>query len=142
MSGLNKFLGRKEKHAKASQRENVMSPPVPCMLPTPTSSSNSSLHTLSAVSALVFPSHRHSSSSSSLSSLSLAFPHAKPKGSPRLQASGSLVESSTANTSDYYLLQPRQTSGHLHDVFIEQEERLPEKNEEEKVREQYYLVSV
>lgn len=132
MSGIHRFLSRRDKrHHKDPHHEKVMSPSMPPPpLPTAHSSSTSSLRTFSGT--LFLPLQRHSSSSS-VSSLSLAFPPPRPKASPRLQATEATVQSSTANTSDCYLLQPRQTAGHLHGLFTNHEEQVREKDEEKKV---------
>ena len=110
-----------------------MSPPMPISLTTTLSSSASSFRIFSAVST-PFPSIYHHSSSSSLSSLSLAFPNLKAKTSPRLQAVGGTVHSSTANASDCCLLQPRQTEGYLNGLFIDYEGRVSAKIDDKSVR--------
>ncbi|MCJ1351089.1 MAG: hypothetical protein MMC33_001071 [Icmadophila ericetorum] len=149
MSGINRLLSRRDRHRKdpkdpketketrqeKGSGEKVMSSSIlPLQPPPPTvSSSSSSLRTFSGVSTVFSPPFRQSSSSS-LSSLSLAFAHPKPKGSPRSEATQPTVHSSTANTSDFYLLQPRQTAGHLHGLFTDFEEKIPEKDEEVKIK--------
>lgn len=136
MSGINRFLSRRDKkpkEPKGAQQEKVMSPPLPFILSTPVSSSASSSRTSSAVST-PFPSVYHHSSSSSLSSLSLAFLKVKAKTSPRLQAVGGTVHASTANASGCYLLQPRQTEGYLNGLFIDYEERVSGKVDDKSVR--------
>ena len=132
MSGINRFLSHREKNPrdkdKRNRQEKVISP-----LVTPHSSSNSSLHTFSGVPTLTSPYQRCSLNSSS-SSLSVAFQKLSPKGYPCLQSTAGTVQASTANTYDFYLLQPRQTAGHLHGLFSEHEELVPEKDQEKKVR--------
>ena len=44
------------------------------------------------------------------------------------------MHSSTANSSEHLLLQPKQTAGHLQGTLPDHEETLPKKNEEKKVR--------
>lgn len=111
----------------------VMSPPMPSDLPTPVSSSASSFRTSSRV-FTPFPNIYQHTSSSSLSSLSLAFPNLKAKTSPRLQAAGGTVYSSTANARGSYLLQPRR-EGRISGLFFASEEKkAPEKKDDEAVR--------
>ena len=153
MSGINRFLSRRDKHHRWShnkdsnpqevQEEKVMLPPMPSSIPEPSSSSASSSRTVSGISTPLpystastsFSSSTSSSSSSSSSpfSLSLAFSNPKTKRSPRLQATEIQVQSSTANTADHCVLQPRTTSGHLHGLFSDFEETAPEKDAEQKV---------
>ncbi|MCJ1306943.1 hypothetical protein MMC25_000587 [Agyrium rufum] len=59
------------------------------------------------------------------------------KASPRLFAVdvNGIVNASTANTSDFYILQPRQTGGHLFGLFGDHEERAPVKDEDKKIKE-------
>ena len=132
MSGINRFLSRRDKHNKHGHQEKVMSPPMSSEQPTLGSSSRSSFRTSSGPSTASSISHKYSSSSSSLLSLSLAFSNVPGKRSPRLQAVQGIVHSSTAHTNDYCLLQPKQTSGYLHGLFNESEDTVPEKPDEAK----------
>jgi hypothetical protein len=144
MSGINRFLSRRDKHHRwshhkdaqqdESQQEKVMQPAFPSAVPTPASSSTSSPPTVSGTSTPLTYTTARSSSSTSVFSLSLAFPNPKTKRSPRLQAVKSLVQSTTANTYDHCVLQPKITSGHLHGLFTDFEESVPEKDGEQKVR--------
>ncbi|KAI4273849.1 MAG: hypothetical protein L6R35_006377 [Caloplaca aegaea] len=56
------------------------------------------------------------------------------KRSPRLQASWGTIESSTANSGDDWLLQPKQTAGFLHGSLPDDESQPMEKDDEKKVR--------
>ena len=142
MSGINRFLSRRDKHHRWShnkdsnphevQQEKVMLPKMPSSIPIPSSSSASSSRTVSGISTPL-PYSTASTSSSSPFSLSLAFSITKIKRSPRLQATEILVQSSTANTADHCVLQPRATSGHLHGLFSDFEENVSEKDVEQKV---------
>ena len=149
MSGINRFLSRRDKHHRWSQnkdsnpqevqQEKVMLPKMPSSIPIHSSSSVSSSRTVSGIStplpySLASTSSSSTSSSSSPFFLSLAFSKPKTKRSPRLQATDILVQSSTANTADHCVLQPRATSGHLHGLFSDFEETAPEKDAEQKVR--------
>lgn len=126
MSTFNKLRNRKEKSG-ISTIKNVMSPPAEPFLSSPSES------TSSASSSLGFPgsydARRSHTRSSSLSSLSIAFPAANAKRSPRLQATKGTIESSTANSCDNRLLQPKQTSGFLNGSFPEEERRVSEEEE-------------
>lgn len=83
----------------------------------------------------IVASRRRHSSSSSIYSLSLAFPElADGKRSPDLQATEALVHASTANSLDRYILQPGQSSGHLHGLFTADKKNILDKDEKEKVR--------
>ena len=74
------------------------------------------------------------SSTSSLNLLSSALPSPAPKSSPRLSATESEVQASTANAFEDLLLQPRETSGSFHGVSTDHEKTVPKKDEEKKVR--------
>ncbi|KAL8828265.1 MAG: hypothetical protein Q9191_002686 [Dirinaria sp. TL-2023a] len=76
--------------------------------------------------------HARNSSTSSLNLLSSAFPPPATKRSPRLSATQSEIQASTANAYEDLLLQPRQTSGPLHDAFTDHERDVPKKDEEQK----------
>ena len=154
MSGINRFLSRRDKHHRWShnkdsnlpevQQEKVMLPKKPSSIPIPSSSSASSSRAVSGTSTPLpystasTSAFSSSSSSSSPFSLSLAFSISKIKRSPRLQATEILVQSSTANTADHCVLQPRATSGHLHGLFNDFEETTPEKDAEQKVHGQIW----
>lgn len=58
----------------------------------------------------------------------------KSKTSSRLQAVGGTVHTSTANTCDLYLLQPRQTEGYLNGLFIDYGDKVRDKSDEKSVR--------
>ncbi|MCJ1478585.1 hypothetical protein MMC13_007266 [Lambiella insularis] len=136
MSGINRFLSRREKHRKGTpQAQEKVKSPMPSTLPTPSSSSASSSYNYSGASTPHSFTHKRSfSSSCSLSSLSIAFPYPRGKGSPRLQPIGGLVQSTTANAGDGCLLQPRQTEGHLNGLFSDFEENIAEKDEEKTIK--------
>ena len=144
MSGINRFLSRRDKHHRWSHhkdsqqdenhQEKVMQSAFPSPIPTPASASTSSSRAVSGTSTPLTYTTARSTSSSSVFSLSLAFPNPKTKRSPRLQAVESLVQSTTANTYDHCVLQPRITSGHLHGLFNDLEETVPEKDADQKVR--------
>ncbi|KAL9046410.1 MAG: hypothetical protein Q9206_007088 [Seirophora lacunosa] len=109
-----------------------MSTPAPS---TPSSPSDSSSSTSSAPSiSWSLAASRGGTRSSSISSLSNAFPASTAKRSPRLQASWGTIESSTANSGDDWLLQPKQTSGFLHGSLPDDESQPVEKDDEKKVR--------
>ena len=140
MSGINKFLSRREKHRRRPQPEIIekVMPPLmrsmPSAIPTPTSSSASSFHTHSGTSTHPCSSHKHSfSSSCSLSSLSVAFPNSRSKGSPRLHPLDGVVHSTTANACGRLLLQPQQTAGHLFGLFSDFEDHVGEQDDQDTV---------
>ncbi|KAL8956201.1 MAG: hypothetical protein Q9193_006208, partial [Seirophora villosa] len=110
--------------------KKVMSTPAPS---TPSSPSDSSSSTFSAPSiSWSLAASRGDTRSSSISSLSNAFPASTAKRSPRLQASWGTIESSTANSGDDWLLQPKQTSGFLHGSLPDDESQPVEKDDEKK----------
>lgn len=130
MSGLNRLLSRRDKHAHGVDRhKKVMSLPIP----TPSSASDTSSLVSTGTFAGSSSSLRGQNSSSSLSSLSLAFTTQIPKRSPSLQAAEGTIHSSTANTYEHLLLQPKQTAGLLHGLFPEEESKPPVKDDEKKV---------
>ena len=140
MSGINKFLSRREKHRKRPQlepTEKVIPPLVlsmPSAIPTPTFASASSFNTHSRTITNLCSSHKHSlSSSCSLLSLSVAFPNSRSKGSPRLQPLDGVVHSTTANACGRLLLQPQQTAGHLFGLFSDFEDQVGEKDDQDTV---------
>ncbi len=129
MSGINRFLSRREKRSSGSQHKKVISPP---SLPQPLYEGQSSASSSSGHSAPF--SCYHFSSSSSLSSLSIAFPdHKGSKSSPHLQATRCLVVASTANWKVDFLLQPLLVSGNLYGLFVAEGKKKPDKDEEKKV---------
>ncbi|MCJ1386864.1 hypothetical protein MMC17_009992 [Xylographa soralifera] len=141
MSGINKFLSRREKHRKNPQPERIEKvippsmPSMPSAVSTPPSSSASSLHTHSGTSTNPCSSHKHSfSSSCSLSSLSVAFPNPRSKGSPRLQPLRGVVHSTTANACGRLLLQPQQIPGHLYGLFSDFEDHVGEKDDQDTIK--------
>lgn len=77
--------------------------------------------------------HQRKASESSLRSLSSAFPMTPLKGSPKLAATESEVQATTANSCGDLLLQPKQTSGLLHGVFTDHEKDVSKKDDETKV---------
>ncbi|KAL8951500.1 MAG: hypothetical protein Q9222_002527 [Ikaeria aurantiellina] len=104
-------MSRKEKSGTGTVKK-VMSSPVQ---PSPSSPSDSTSSAYSSPEASWFFNTRTSHTrSSSISSLSNAFSTASSKRSPRLQVTPATIESSTANSYDDWLLQPKQTSGFLH----------------------------
>ncbi|KAL8926757.1 MAG: hypothetical protein Q9208_002831 [Pyrenodesmia sp. 3 TL-2023] len=128
MSTFQRLMSRKDKHGTLKK---VMSTPAQSSLssrPESTSSASSSGDAWSSAA-----SRRHTRSSS-LSSLSNAFPITISKRSPRLQATNGTIESSTANSRDDWLLQPKQTSGFLHGSFPDEEPQTLEKDDEKKVK--------
>ena len=140
MSGINRFLTRREKHRKHPQLESIekvilpLLPSMPSIVPTPTSSSASSFLTHSGTSTNPRSSHKHSfSSSCSLSSLSIAFPNPRSKGSPRLHPRDGVVHSTTANACGRLLLQPQQTAGHLFGLFSDFEDYGGEQDDQDTV---------
>ncbi|MCJ1434087.1 hypothetical protein MMC27_003453 [Xylographa pallens] len=112
MSGINKFLSRREKHRKHPQPETLekVIPPLvlsmPPAIPTPASSSASSF----------------------------SFPNSRSKGSPRLQPLDGLVHSTTANACGRLLLQPQQTAGHLFGLFSDFEDHVGEKDDQDTIK--------
>ena len=120
MSSFNKLMSRKEKGSNSTVK-NVMSQPAEPILSSPCDSASSFSSSL-ALSGFYrgFDEHRRSSS---LSSLSSAFPAADTKRSPRLQASTGTIESSTANSCDLLLLQPKHVSGSLDGSISGDEDR-------------------
>ena len=69
-------------------------------------------------------------SQSSLRSLSSAFLVTASKRSPRLAATASEIQATTADSYEGFLLQPKQTSGFLHGVFTDHEKVGPRNSEE------------
>ncbi|MCJ1400002.1 hypothetical protein MMC11_003205 [Xylographa trunciseda] len=140
MSGINRFLSRREKHRKQHQPEKIEKvnpPPAPSMpssIPTPTSSSASSFHTNSGTSNPCSSHKRSFSPSCSLLSLSIAFTNPRTKGSPRLQPLGGVVQSTTANSCGRRLLQPQQTASHLQSLFFDFEDHVGEKDDETTIK--------
>ncbi|KAI9818484.1 MAG: hypothetical protein M1827_000543 [Pycnora praestabilis] len=134
MSGINRFLSRREKHTSGShQKQKVKSPLLPAFSPSSFEDHSSS----SSVSGAKTPSSsfRYNHPSSSLSSLCLAFPDPKiGKGSPYSQATEGLVHATTADWYDDFLLQPRLISGDLQGLFTLDEKKKPEKDEEKKIK--------
>ncbi|KAI9791980.1 MAG: hypothetical protein M1816_003249 [Peltula sp. TS41687] len=138
MSGINRFLSRREKRASGSQQKKVK-------LPTPSSSSSSS----SSSSQPSMPTTKSSlpssplsgtstsdsfHSSSSLCSLSLAFQTPLGKCCPRSRITQDYVQSTTAN-SDGMVLQPRMiSSDDPYGVFTLEESTKPAKDEEKKIK--------
>lgn len=131
MNGINRFLSRRDKHTHGDDRhKKVMSSPA---VETPSRSPDS----LSTSSSYHSPrtSSRHSFylRNSSLSSLSLAFTPQVQKQFPVMQLTEGTILSSTANTNERLLLQPKQTAGSLHGLFPEEELKAPVKDDEKKV---------
>lgn len=142
MSGINRLLSRRDRHAHGDHhQEKVMSSPA--LAPTPLQISDSSSLSSSITSASTFPplllSHG-CASSSSLSSLSLAFTTQTPKRTPSLQATEGTIIASTANASEHLLLQPKQTAGLLHGLFPEEDRQIPVRDDEKKVGRLFSLV--
>ena len=145
-NGMHRLLSRKEKKPKDVIKD--VAPPPPDLVTSPTmsfssmarnaSSSASSQRAPSAHSLHMSSSPRNLSSSASsllsLSSFSQAYPLPRTKTSPYTNAVDGTVLARTSNSSDSCLLQPKQTSGHLHGLFAEHEEEPPYKDEETKVR--------
>ena len=77
--------------------------------------------------------HKRKPSEASLRSLSSAFLIAASKRSPKLAATESEIQATTANSYDGLLLQPKQTSGFLHGMFTDHERDTAKKDEETKV---------
>ncbi|KAI4131975.1 MAG: hypothetical protein LQ338_000959 [Usnochroma carphineum] len=128
MSTFHRLVSRKDKAANGTIKK-VMSTPTPSSPSESVPSASSYPSTSSSLAA----SKRHTRSSS-LSSLSNAFPSVASKRSPRLQASQGTIESSTANSGDDWLLQPKQTSGFLHGSFPDEEPPPSNKDDEKKVK--------
>ncbi|KAL9000006.1 MAG: hypothetical protein Q9169_001251 [Polycauliona sp. 2 TL-2023] len=78
-------------------------------------------------------SHTRSSSISSFSN-AFAIPTPISKRSPRVHATLGIVESSTANSCDDWLLQPKQTSGFLHGSSADEDKQLPIKADDKKIK--------
>lgn len=127
MSTFHRLMSRKDKSGNGAIKK-VMSTPAPSSR----SESISSASSDPSISWSLAASRRHTPSSS-LSSLSNAFPAATSKRSPRVQATQGNIESSTANSADDWLLQPKQTSGFLHGSFPDEEAQPLEKDDERKV---------
>lgn len=139
MSGINRLLSRRDKNTHGDHPKKVMSSPVP----TPpqisdSSSTSSSVASTGTFSPFLFPLSHGRTSSSSLSSFSLAFKTQTPKRSPSLQAIEGTIHASTANASEHLLLQPKQTSGHLHGLFPDEDVETPIKDDETKVHSQTF----
>lgn len=133
MSGINRFLSRRDKNRSGSRQRKVKSPPPsPPICPLPPLFDGQSCSSCSCGLTASMPSRTHRSSSSS--SLSLAFPAlANGKGSARMQATSCIVHASTANSLDHYILQPQPTSGYLHNLFFADEKKPPQKDQDKKV---------
>lgn len=130
MSSINRLLSRRDKYT----HQKVMSSPVPTPPHVSDSSSISSSTTSTSTSPPVQFALSHGQKfSSSLSSLSLAFTTQTPKRSPSLQAIEGTIHASTANAFEHLLLQPKQTAGHLHGLFPDEETEAPVKDDETKV---------
>jgi len=69
----------------------------------------------------MFSKHQGRPSHSSLRSLSSAFLVTPSKRSPRIAATASEIQATTADSYEGLLLQPKQTSGLLHGVFTDHE---------------------
>ncbi|KAL8805474.1 MAG: hypothetical protein Q9182_001929 [Xanthomendoza sp. 2 TL-2023] len=122
MSTFHKLMSRKDRSSNGVVKK-VMSSPVQ-----PSSESTSSASSRS------FPAGRSRTRSSSFSSLSNAFLPTSSKRSPRLQATRGTVESSTANSCDDWLLQPKQSSGFLHGSLSDDENDTPNREDDRKVK--------
>ncbi|KAL9577306.1 MAG: hypothetical protein Q9203_007515 [Teloschistes exilis] len=130
MSSFHKLIGRKDKSSTVNGKK-VMSTPSPPVPSSPSESTCSTFVSPATPSSLdIVRVHVHSSS---LSSLSSAFPAINTKVSPRLQATVGNVESSTANSCDGWLLQPKQTSGLPNGNLSEDDDRVAEGNTNKKV---------
>ncbi len=162
MSGINRFLSRREKRSSGSQQKKVKFPSLPSSSSSPSLLSVPApaplLHVLSEVapklllpppsmpeseSETVASSSSHSGTStplslprswsSSLSSVSLAFPGPAGKCSPLSRLITSMVQSSTADSVDL-VLQPRLIIGDdLYACFTPEDGRKSAKDEEKKV---------
>jgi len=134
MSGINKFLTRRDRNRSGSRQRKVMSPsPLPPVPPAYLSLDGQCASSCTEGVTDCFPSRRKNSSSS-LCSLSLAFPDLPTgKGAPHLQTTVTLVYASTANSLDRYILQPEPPSGQFFGLFTADKKILPGKDEKEKV---------
>ena len=135
MSGINRFLTRRDRNRSGSRQRKVTSPsPLPPVSPSPLSLDGQCSSSCTEGVKDCFPSRRRHSSSS-VYSLSLAFPDLPMgKGSPHLQATKTLVYASTANSLDRHVLQPGPPSGQIFDLFTADKKTPPAKHEKEKVR--------
>ncbi|KAL9046906.1 MAG: hypothetical protein Q9214_000388, partial [Letrouitia sp. 1 TL-2023] len=137
MSTFHRLVSRKDKDAHGAPHRKVMSSPA-SQSPSPRSDSFASIFS----STDTFSAFNGHNSSSSASSLSLAFPLIQnAKKSPEAQATEGAIESSTANTCEHLLLQPKQTAGFLHSWFPEEKVKLSEKDENAKVTDQIKALS-
>ncbi|KAI4251677.1 MAG: hypothetical protein LQ352_004720 [Teloschistes flavicans] len=130
MTSFHKLIGRKDKSGTINGKKvmSIPSPPVPS---SPSASTCSTFVSPATPTSLDIASVHVRSSS--LSSLSNAFSAIHTKGSPRLQATVGAIESSTANSCDGWLLQPKQTSGFPKDSLSEDDDRVFEGNTNKKV---------
>lgn len=137
MSGINRFLSRRDKTRSGSRQKKVipllLSPPVPYCAP-PFLDGQSCGHGIIESCSPKRRSNR--SSSSSLESLSLAFPDSPPGKSspPHLRPSKTPVHSSTANSLDCCILQPGPAPNNFYGLFTPDKKSSPDKDEKEKVR--------
>ncbi|KAI4177740.1 MAG: hypothetical protein LQ343_000204 [Gyalolechia ehrenbergii] len=131
MSTFHRLMSRKERHGNGVFKK-VMSTPAHSSPSSPSeSTSSASSYPSGSCSGVASRTHTRSSS---LSSLSSAFPSAARKRSPRLQATQGTIESSTANSSHDWLLQPKQTSGFLHGSFPDEDVPQPKKDDDKKIK--------
>ncbi|KAI4220525.1 MAG: hypothetical protein L6R36_007564 [Xanthoria steineri] len=115
-------LVRREKPGNGDVKKVMSSSPVP-MSPDSYSSASSSAGR----------SHTRSSSISSFSN-AFACPTSASKRSPRVHATRGIVESSTANSCDDWLLQPKQTLGFLHGSSTDEDREVPTKADDKKIK--------
>lgn len=138
MSGINRFLSRRDKNRSGSRQRKVTSPsPLPPLSPAPLSLDGQCASSCTEGLADCFPSRSSHSSFSlhSLHSISLAFPDMiAGKASPYLQATETLVHASTANSLDRYILQPGLPSDQFFGLFTADKKTPPGKDEKAKVR--------
>lgn len=134
MSGMNRFLTRRDRNRSGSRQRKVMSPsPLPLLSSAPLSLDGQCVSCSDSATDCL-PSRRHRSSSS-LCSLSLAFPDLPTgKAAPNSQATKTLVHASTANSLDRFVLQPEPPSGQFFGLFTADKKTPSAKDEKEKVR--------
>ncbi|KAL8643841.1 MAG: hypothetical protein Q9226_008088 [Calogaya cf. arnoldii] len=122
METLHRLVNRKDKSANGDVKKVMSSSPVQI-----------SPDSISSASSSAGRSHTRSSSISSFS-IAFASSTSASKRSPRVQATQGTVESSTANSCDLWLLQPKQTSGFLHGSSADEVQEASTKADDKKLK--------
>ncbi|KAL8889578.1 MAG: hypothetical protein Q9215_003138 [Flavoplaca cf. flavocitrina] len=122
MDTFHRFVSRKDKSGNGDVKKVMSSSPV-----------QTSSESYSSASSSAGRSHTRSSSISSFSN-AFALPTSTSKQSPRVHATRGIVESSTANSCDDWLLQPKQTLGFLHGGSADEDKEPSTKADEKKIK--------